>query len=58
MTLSKGRANSVVDYLVSRGIERERFQVVDGRGPSEPVADNGNAAGRAKNRRVEVTLLD
>lgn len=58
ITLSKGRANSVVDYLVSRGIERERFQVVDGRGSSEPTADNGSASGRAKNRRVEVTLLD
>lgn len=58
LTLSKGRANSVVEYLVSRGIERERFQLVDGRGSSEPTADNGTPAGRAKNRRVEITLLD
>ena len=58
VTLSKGRANSVVEYLVSRGIDRERFQLVDGRGSSEPTADNGSAAGRAKNRRVEITLLD
>ncbi len=57
MTLSKGRANAVVDYLVGRGISRSRIQEVDGRGDTEPVASNSTAAGKAKNRRVDITLL-
>lgn len=57
MTLSRGRANSVVDYLVGRGISRSRIQEVDGRGDTEPTASNSTAAGKAKNRRVDITLL-
>ena len=55
--LSRGRANSVVDYLTSRGISRSRFQLVDGRGSNQPIADNATATGKAKNRRVDITLL-
>lgn len=55
--LSKERANSVVDYLVSRGISRSRIQEVDGKGDSKPIASNSTAKGRAENRRVEITLL-
>lgn len=55
--LSKGRANSVVDYLKGRGISADRFQLVDGKGDANPVADNATASGKAKNRRVEITLL-
>jgi outer membrane protein OmpA-like peptidoglycan-associated protein len=57
VTLSKGRANSVVEYLTNKGISPSRFQVVDGKGSNEPVANNGTDAGRAKNRRVDITLL-
>lgn len=57
ITLSKGRANSVVQYLTSKGISSSRFQLVDGKGDTEPIADNTTAAGRAKNRRVDITLL-
>jgi len=57
VTLSKGRANSVVQYLTSRGISSSRFQLVDGKGDSNPIADNNTATGRAKNRRVDITLL-
>lgn len=57
VTLSKGRANSVVQYLTNRGISSDRFQVVDGKGSNEPVADNKTEGGRAKNRRVDITLL-
>lgn len=57
VTLSKGRANAVVAYLKSKGIPSERFQLVDGKGDTEPVADNTSAAGKAKNRRVQITLL-
>ena len=57
ITLSKGRANSVVQYLTSKGISSSRFQLVDGKGDTEPIADNTTAAGRSKNRRVDITLL-
>lgn len=57
LALSKGRANSVVQYLTNRGIDANRFQLVDGKGDSNPIADNSTELGRAKNRRVEITLL-
>lgn len=57
VTLSKGRANSVVEYLTNKGISADRFQLIDGKGDSQPVADNKTASGKAKNRRVEITLL-
>lgn len=57
MDLSRGRANSVVEYLTSRGISRERFQTVDGKGDTQPIGDNSTVSGKAKNRRVEITLL-
>jgi outer membrane protein OmpA-like peptidoglycan-associated protein len=57
VVLSKGRANSVVTYLTGRGISADRFQLVDGKGDSSPVADNSTSSGKAKNRRVEITLL-
>jgi outer membrane protein OmpA-like peptidoglycan-associated protein len=58
LVLSRGRANSVVEYLTSRGISKERFQLVDGKGDSQPIGDNSTASGKAKNRRVEITLLN
>jgi outer membrane protein OmpA-like peptidoglycan-associated protein len=57
MTLSNARANSVVEYLIQRGISKERFQLVDGRGQNEPIGDNSSNSGRAKNRRVDISLL-
>jgi OOP family OmpA-OmpF porin len=57
VALSKGRANSVVQYLTGRGIDADRFQLVDGKGDANPVADNGTEIGKAKNRRVEITFL-
>jgi outer membrane protein OmpA-like peptidoglycan-associated protein len=55
MQLSMRRAQSVADYLVSRGVDSGRF-TVEGFGPSEPVASNDTPAGRAQNRRVEVAI--
>ena len=52
LILSKGRANSVVNYLVGRGITKERFQLVDGKGSSQPISKND-----AENRRVDISLL-
>jgi len=55
--LSQRRAASVVRALVERGIDPERLQPA-GYGFDRPVADNRTALGRAKNRRVEFTILD
>jgi outer membrane protein OmpA-like peptidoglycan-associated protein len=57
VTLSKARAESVVNYLISKGIPSERFQSVDGKGAAEPVASNTTDAGKAANRRVEIKFL-
>ncbi len=51
--LSVNRASATREYLVSRGVAMQRISI-DGRGSHEPIADNGTAAGRAKNRRVEI----
>ena len=56
-SLSLQRADTTRDYLVSRGIASNRFQI-DGRGAREPVASNDTEAGRARNRRVEILLGD
>ena len=51
--LSVRRAESVRDYLVGRGVAGSRISTA-GVGASQPIADNGNASGRALNRRVEI----
>jgi len=56
-SLSEKRGNSVVDYLTSRGISYNRIQSVIGVGSDKPIGDNNTAVGKAKNRRVQVTLL-
>src|SRR5690606_34021383 len=54
-TLSVNRATAVTNYLGSRGVPAGNM-TVEGRGPSNPIADNRTAEGRAKNRRVELFL--
>ena len=54
--LSVRRAESVKAYLVSKGIESNRVYT-EGKGKKQPVADNKTAAGRAKNRRVEIEVV-
>jgi OOP family OmpA-OmpF porin len=54
-TLSEKRAKSVMDYLVSQGVASGILSS-QGMGETAPVADNGTAEGRAKNRRVELKL--
>lgn len=56
LKLSSRRAQSVVDFLISQGIDRSRLTAV-GYGESRPVADNSTAEGRASNRRVEFRVL-
>jgi outer membrane protein OmpA-like peptidoglycan-associated protein len=55
--LSARRAGSVGAYLISTGIEAGRIET-GGLGEDVPVSSNDTAAGRAINRRVEVTILD
>lgn len=55
--LSVDRATRTRDYLTMRGVAPERI-VVDGRGEREPVASNDSAAGRARNRRVEIYVAE
>lgn len=52
-TLSENRAAAVKAYLVSKAVD-EAVLFAAGHGQDEPVADNKTAAGRAKNRRVEL----
>ena len=54
--LSERRAASVGNYLMSKGLMRDRFILV-GAGESRPVASNDTESGRAQNRRVEITLV-
>ena len=56
--LSQRRAQAVVTFLRGKGIPQSRFQTVIGKGEDEPVANNGTPAGRSKNRRVVITLLN
>lgn len=51
--LSQRRAQAVVDWLVARGIARERLHAI-GKGEREPIASNDTTEGRQLNRRVEV----
>ncbi|MGV8962644.1 MAG: OmpA family protein [Candidatus Saccharimonadaceae bacterium] len=54
--LSQRRAESVYNYLLSKGIQGNRV-VSQGFGSSQPVSDNSSVAGRTQNRRVEVFIL-
>jgi len=53
--LSAQRALSVLRYLVKRGIPEQRIRAI-GCGAARPVASNSTAAGKAKNRRVEIVV--
>jgi outer membrane protein OmpA-like peptidoglycan-associated protein len=57
MELSVRRAKRMVDELVSRGINANRF-IYKGWGGTKPVGDNSNEEGRRLNRRVEITILE
>lgn len=53
--LSERRASSVATYFQSQGVNPNRFSVV-GYGERYPVASNASAAGKAANRRVQITI--
>ncbi len=54
--LSQKRANAVKEALIGYGIKGTRLTSI-GRGETDPIADNLHKEGRAKNRRIEVELL-
>jgi OOP family OmpA-OmpF porin len=54
--LSIRRAESVKAYLQAKGIDANRIYT-EGKGEKQPVSDNKSAAGRAKNRRVEIEVV-
>ena len=54
--LSQRRAESVYNYLLSKGVSGARLES-QGFGSSQPVADNSTVAGRGQNRRVEVFIF-
>ena len=53
--LSLKRAQAVVDYLVSQGVDAAQLSAV-GHGADHPVADNATEEGRFKNRRIEFSV--
>jgi OmpA-OmpF porin, OOP family len=55
MTLSRDRAASVASYLIGKGVSPLRISS-EGYGYSQPVDDNSTAAGRTRNRRVELSV--
>lgn len=57
LKLSQKRAESVMEYLVIRGIAQERVEAV-GYGEANPIANNKTKQGRAINRRVEFTIIN
>lgn len=54
--LSRQRAEAVVAWLVSKGVDRSRL-IAAGFGSKKPLADNSTEEGRAKNRRVDLVKL-
>lgn len=56
--LSEERASAVAEYLITLNV-RDRFHIfTQGFGATKPVANNKTEAGKAKNRRVEITIMD
>ena len=55
--LSEARANAVMEYLVAKGVGKDRLVAV-GYGYDRPLATNDTEEGRAKNRRVEFVIVD
>ena len=56
LNLSKERAKAIYDYLIKRGISKERL-TYEGKGSSEPLFPNTSEVNKSKNRRVEIKLI-
>lgn len=57
-SLSEQRASTVADFLVQLGVREKKHIFTQGFGSKVPVASNKTERGKAKNRRVEITILD
>lgn len=57
LMLSKQRAIKIAEELSKRGINADKF-ICKGSGATKPIADNTTTEGKAKNRRVEITILN
>ena len=55
LILSQKRANAVKNYLIKKGVDGAKLDAF-GYGASKPIADNDTAAGKQKNRRVEMKI--
>jgi chemotaxis protein MotB len=55
--LSQKRANAVVEYMVSQGVNQQ-FVSAEGAGEARPIAPNDSPENKAKNRRVEISLVE
>jgi len=58
MELSKQRASMVAGYFITQGVKDRDQLFVLGKGATEPIADNSTSEGMAKNRRVEITIVE
>lgn len=58
INMKKGlqRANAAKDYLMEKGVPEQQIQV-DSKGELEPIANNNTRAGRAQNRRIEISVV-
>jgi len=56
LKLSQQRAESVTNYLITKGLDSSRF-TTKWYGESQPIADNTTAEGKIKNRRVELAIV-
>jgi NitT/TauT family transport system substrate-binding protein len=54
--LSRARADAVTQFLVSKGFDRNKFEVL-GNGPDKPLASNDTEEGRGKNRRTDFEVI-
>jgi outer membrane protein OmpA-like peptidoglycan-associated protein len=57
LKLSEKRAKAVQNYLISKGVSADRFKT-EWFGSKKPIADNKTEAGRQKNRRVEMLIIE
>ena len=57
MRLSEARAQSVKSFLINLNCKAESMTIV-GHGEEHPIASNETESGRAKNRRVEIVIVD
>ena len=57
MNLSERRAKAVMDYLLANSISLNRLSY-KGYGESSPVSDNSSTQGRARNRRIEIVVVE